>query len=88
MTVVVVYAARRSAARDRWWSLAALLLVSIGVYARELSSLKVPGIWFPFGTGVSRTQYAYAAFAVLLFVLLWRRSKSALPAARTPTSAA
>lgn len=75
MTIVIVYAARRSAARDRWWSLGALVSVSIGVYARELSSLNVPGIWFPFGTGVSRTQYAYAAFAVLLFVLLWRRSK-------------
>jgi hypothetical protein len=89
MTVVIVYAARRSAARDRWWSLGALVLVSIGVYARELSSLHVPGIWFPFGTGVSRTQYAYAAFAGLLFALLWRRrrSKSAVPTARAPASA-
>jgi hypothetical protein len=35
--------------------------------------LHVPGIWFPFGTGVSRTEYAYAAFDVALFVLLLHR---------------
>jgi hypothetical protein len=53
--------------------LAAAVLVWTGQFARELSALGIRGIWFPFGTGVSRTQYAYAIFAVALFVLLVRR---------------
>jgi hypothetical protein len=32
----------------------------------------VPGIWFPFGIGVSRTQYIYAIVIALLAVLLVR----------------
>ncbi len=58
---------------ERWFVLPAILLVSIGLFARELSMLHIPGIWFPFGTGVSRTEYAYAAFDVALVVLMFRR---------------
>jgi len=59
--------------RERWFALPALLLISVGLFAQELSLLHVPGIWFPFGTGVSRTEYAYAAFDAALFALLLRR---------------
>jgi hypothetical protein len=38
-----------------------------------LEALGVPGIWFPFGVGVSLTQYVYAALIVGLAVLLLRR---------------
>ena len=48
----------------------AAILVGIGLFAGELSDIGLPGIWFPYGTGVSRTQYAYAGFIVLLFALL------------------
>jgi hypothetical protein len=54
-------------------ALPAVVLVSIGLFAPELSAVDVPGIWFPFGTGVSRTQFAYAAFDVVMFALLLRR---------------
>ena len=50
-----------------------VLLVSVGLFGQELSELHIPGIWFPFGTGVSRTQFAYAAFYVVLSALLLRR---------------
>ncbi|MFT3698764.1 MAG: hypothetical protein QM831_36795 [Kofleriaceae bacterium] len=46
-----------------------LIPIAIGQIADELSLLGVPGIWFPFGIGVSRTQFAYAAFIALL---AWR----------------
>ncbi|GFZ89732.1 glycoside hydrolase [Dyella caseinilytica] len=49
------------------------VLMGIGLFARELSSIGLQGIWFPYGVGVSRTQYAYAGFSVLLFVLLLMR---------------
>ncbi|MGC1550288.1 MAG: glycoside hydrolase family 2 [Rhodanobacter sp.] len=52
----------------------AAVLVGIGLFAAELSSLGIPGIWFPYGTGVARGQYAYAAFIPLLFVLITMRS--------------
>jgi hypothetical protein len=58
---------------ERWFALPAILSISVGLFAQELSLLHVPGIWFPFGTGVSRTEYAYAAFVAFLFALLLRR---------------
>ena len=43
-----------------------------------LEALGVPGIWFPFGVGVSLTQYVYAALIVGLAVLLVRRIRRAV----------
>ena len=56
--------------REVWLGLLAALLISVGQFAGELSTLGIPGIWFPFGTGVSRTQYAFALFDLVLFLLL------------------
>jgi hypothetical protein len=70
---VILWRAARRSGRERWLTLLAIVLVSIGLFAPELSTLHVPGIWFPFGTGVSRTEYAYAAFDLVLFALLLRR---------------
>jgi hypothetical protein len=60
------------------WPLAALcaVLIAIGLLASELSTIGIPGIWFPFGVGVSRTQFAYAAFDVTLLALFaWKISR-------------
>ena len=57
------------AGRRQWLAAIAAVLVSIGLFAPELSALHIPGIWFPFGVGVSRTQFAYAAFDLVLFVI-------------------
>jgi len=53
--------------------LAIVLLLGIGLFAGELSSIGIKGIWFPFGVGVSRTQYVCALMVPLLFVLLCRK---------------
>jgi hypothetical protein len=45
----------------------------VGLFTQELSSLHIQGIWLPFRTGVSRTQFAYAAFDVCMFALLLHR---------------
>jgi Ca2+/Na+ antiporter len=37
-----------------------------------LDTIGVPGIWFPFGIGVSRTQYVYAIALPLLACLIVR----------------
>jgi hypothetical protein len=56
----------------------AMLLLSVGLFAAELSAIGVPGIWFPFGTGVSRTQYAFAALALTMPTLMLRHLRESI----------
>jgi hypothetical protein len=48
----------------------AAILAGVGFFAEELSNLHAKGIWFPWGVGVSRTQYAYAGLIVVVFALI------------------
>jgi hypothetical protein len=59
-----------------WYALPAVLSIAVALFAQELTAVHVPGIWFPFGTGVSRTQYAYAVFDVALAGALLQRLRS------------
>jgi len=43
----------------KWLVLAAMLLTVAVLSPADLSTLGIPGIWFPFNIGVSRTQYVY-----------------------------
>jgi hypothetical protein len=70
---LITYYGIRQRGRKGWVTLPAIVLISIGQFAQELSQLGIRGIWFSFGTGVSRTQFAYAAFDAILFMLLLRR---------------
>jgi hypothetical protein len=68
LVVIAVRIARHGA--HRTLALTAMALTSIGLFAGDLSTLGVPGIWFPFNIGVSRSQYAYAlALPLLAFAL-------------------
>ena len=50
-----------------------LALIAAAFFGDELlDPIGVPGIWFPFGIGVSRTQYIYAIFIPLLAFLIVR----------------
>jgi hypothetical protein len=60
-------------------SVIAMLVLCVGLFAGEVSKLGVPGIWFPWGVGVSRTQYAYAVFDVVLLAVLVVRLLSFTP---------
>ncbi|HWR15420.1 MAG TPA: hypothetical protein VN577_11375 [Terriglobales bacterium] len=55
-------------------TLALLTLASIttALFGGELDPIGVPGIWFPFGIGVSRTQYIYAIAVPLVALLIVR----------------
>ena len=69
--VIAVRLARGGAMRAL--ALSALALVVVSFFGGELlDPLGVPGIWFRFGIGVSRTQYLYAVFIPLLAVLMVR----------------
>lgn len=54
-------------------ALITLALITVASFGDELlDPIGVPGIWFPFGIGVSRTQYIYAIFIPLLAFLIVR----------------
>ncbi|HLW52182.1 MAG TPA: glycoside hydrolase [Candidatus Angelobacter sp.] len=83
LTVLITYRGIQQR-RDTWFTISALLLVSVGLFAQELSQLGIKGIWFPFGTGVSRTQFAYAVFDLVMFALLWNRFQHFAKRYRSP----
>jgi hypothetical protein len=57
----------------RMLALVALISIVASYFGGELlDPLGVPGIWFPFGIGVSRTQYVYAITIPLLAFLIVR----------------
>ncbi len=60
-------------------ALAAMVFVAVALFAAALSKFGVPGIWFPFGIGVSRSQYAYAVALPLVAYAIF----AAKPTART-----
>mgnify|MGYP001555328513 CR=1 FL=1 len=70
LLVFIIYRGIRQQGKEGWLFLPAVLLISTGLFAQELSDLHITGIWFPYGVGVSRTQYAYAAFSIVMFILL------------------
>jgi hypothetical protein len=74
LTLFVVIAAR--IVRDgpmRILALATLAAIMAESFGGELlDPIGVPGIWFPFGIGVSRTQYIYAIAIPLLAFLIVR----------------
>jgi hypothetical protein len=57
-------------------AIATLVTILVSQYAGELGSLGVPTIWFPFGIGVTLTQYVYALAIPLLAVLIVRTTPS------------
>jgi hypothetical protein len=71
--IYIVIRGVRETGREGWYALPSIVFISIGLFAQELSALHVPGIWFPFGTGVSRTQFAYIAFDIAFAILLLQR---------------
>ena len=58
----------------RLLALPTILVVATALFAAELSAIGVKGIWFPFGVGVSRTQYALALALPLLAALFHLRA--------------
>ncbi|HEY1447522.1 MAG TPA: hypothetical protein VGF33_03225 [Caulobacteraceae bacterium] len=70
-TFVVVAATWRN--RSSWQGVLTFLAatcVAVGLFANELTMIGMTPVWFPFGVGVSRTQFAYAALVVILFAMV------------------
>ena len=72
---------------SRILALGALASIVAGLFGGELlDPLGVPGIWFPFGIGVSRTQYVYAAVIPLLALLIVRTMSADVNAVCSPSA--
>lgn len=65
-------------ARLRPLALSTMLVMAVALFAAELSAIGIPGIWFPFGVGVSRTQFALALAVPLLAAFLHFRTSPTL----------
>ena len=51
-------------------ALVTLAMIVAGLFGGELlDTIGVPGIWFPFGIGVSRTRYVYAIALLLALIV-------------------
>ncbi|MFB9845509.1 glycoside hydrolase [Mucilaginibacter ginsenosidivorans] len=80
---IIIGVGVRQQGKQGWLYLPAVLLISTGLFAQELSELHIQGIWFPFGVGVSRTQYAYAAFSAVMFgLLVYQQGRKKIPQER------
>ena len=73
MLAVMAYQGIRSEGREGWYTLPAVLAIGAVLFASELAALHVPGIWFPWGVGLSLSECASVVFDALLCVLLVRR---------------
>jgi hypothetical protein len=56
-------------------TMASIIAVTFG--GELLDPMGVPGIWFPFGIGVSRSQYIYTVVTPLMAILTVRTGRQA-----------
>jgi hypothetical protein len=70
LLVLIVYLGLRERRTRTLIALPAIVLIAIGQFAPEVARLGVPGIWFPFGMGVSLTNYAYLLASCAIALLL------------------
>ena len=68
-----LYQGLRRHGREGWVAVPAMLAIGVVLFPGELSQLHVPGIWFPYGIGVSLSEICSVIFDVLLSILLLRR---------------
>lgn len=71
--VSVIYRGVRGQGREGWYALPAALAIGAVLFSSELSAVHVPGIWFPYGVGLSLSEIMSVVFDVLLAALLMRR---------------
>lgn len=70
LLVIAVRIVRQGAMRGM--ALIVMLAITVSQYTSELGSMGVPTIWFPFGIGVTLTQYVYGIAVPLLALLIVR----------------
>lgn len=72
LTLIVIQGMRHRG-REGWYALPAVLAIGLVLFTAEITALHVPGLWFPWGIGVSLSEYASVVSVLLLFILMLRR---------------
>lgn len=75
LMLFIIYKGMRKQGAKGLLVLVALLLLIIALYPSEVAVLHIPGIWFPYGVGVSRGQFFYAAFVFMMYVILIQKNR-------------
>jgi hypothetical protein len=71
----IIYMGMRKQGMKDGLVLVAALLMLIALFPKEISDLHIiPGIWFPYGVGVSRGQFFYMAFVFVMYAVLIRKN--------------
>jgi hypothetical protein len=79
LMLFIIYQGIRKQGMKDLLVLVALLLLIIALFPSEVSELHViPGIWFPYGVGVSRGQFFYAAFVFVMYVILIEKNRKVM----------
>ena len=76
---LIVFLGVRREGRKAWFALPAVLASVALLFTGELVEIGLPGIWFPWGIGVSLSEYASVALVVLLCVPILRQLWSYAP---------
>lgn len=71
--ILIVYRGMSRSRREGWYALPAVLAIGAVLFTPELVAAHVPGIWFPWGVGLSLSECASVVCVLLLFALLLRR---------------
>ena len=71
-----LYQGMRRHDHEGWAAMPAMFAIGVVLFPGELSQLHVPGIWFPYGIGVSLSEIMSVVFDLLLFILLVRRLRA------------
>lgn len=75
----IVFLGLRREGREGWVALPAVLASAAVLFPAELTAVGLPGIWFPWGVGLSLGECASVALVVLLCVPILRRLWSHAP---------
>jgi len=75
MLFILYQGMRKQGMKDLLVLVAALLML-IALFPKEISDLHIiPGIWFPYGVGVSRGQFFYVAFVFVMYAVLIQKNR-------------
>lgn len=80
LLLFIIYRGMRKRGIKDLLALVAALLMLIALFPQEISYLHIiPGIWFPYGVGVSRGQFFYVAFVLVMYAALIQKNRKAKP---------
>jgi len=76
LLLFIIYLGIRKQGMKDLLVLVAALLMLIALFPKEISDLHIiPGIWFPYGVGVSRGQFFYVAFVFVMYAVLIQKNR-------------